>query len=152
MTYDWGTSAGRQGRGVVYYPGPRVIVTSHYIENAEGRYAIRDLGAVDRVLEGAYPAVSVALICGAIELGIAVPLALALRDGAAIMLAAGILIAIGVAAALIADGRRNPRWMALRAVHRGRMITLFRSRKHEEFEQVRRAVIRAVEANRRPRL
>jgi hypothetical protein len=48
----------------------------------------------------------------------------------------------------VVDRRRNPRWMELRAIHHGRETVLFRSRDQREFGQVRRAVIRAVEAHR----
>jgi len=133
---------------VVHYPGPRIVVTSRYIENSNGRYLIRDLRFIDQVLVAGHPATKVALVCGAIELGVAAPVAAAL--GSAIMFCAGFVVAAGVAAAALADGRRNPRWMALRAVHRGHEITLFASRDRREFEQVRRAVIRAVEASRAP--
>lgn len=148
MALNSGTSAGSRGPQIVYYRGPRIVVTNHFIENATGRYAVRDIGTVRRVHEIAYPAYKVALISGALELAIAAPVAV--LYGSAIMWGAGTVTAFGVGAALIADGRRNPRWMALRAVHRGEMVELFSSRRHQEFEQVRRAVIRAIEANERP--
>jgi hypothetical protein len=90
----------------------------------------------------------VALICAAIELALVMPLAAAY--GSAAMLCAGFITATGMAVALLVDGRRNPQWMALCARYGGQVITLFTSRNRREFEQVRRAVIRAVEVNRRP--
>jgi hypothetical protein len=43
----------------------------------------------------------------------------------------------------------RPRWpMELRADYAGQRVTLFSSRDHAEFEKVRWAVVRAVEANR----
>ena len=47
---------------------------------------------------------------------------------------------------LLPDAPRRP--MELRADYAGRRVTLFSSRDRSEFEKVRRAVIRAVEANR----
>jgi hypothetical protein len=143
------TSAANQGGWVVYYRGPGIVVTSWYIENADGRFLVRDLRLIYRVHLFAHPTRIVALICGAIELALAAPLAAVY--GSVILLCAGFIAAVGVAAALLVDGRRNPRWMALGAIYDGRKITLFSSRNQQEFEQVRRAMIRAVEANRLPR-
>ena len=151
MVLNSDTSAAGQGGWIIhYYRGPRIVVTSHYIENADGRYLVRDLRHINRVHVFSHPARTVALICGAIELALAAPLAVAY--GSAALLCAGFITAFGLATAILVDGRRNPRWMALRAVHKGRQIKLFSSRDQQEFEKVRRAVIRAVEANRSPRL
>jgi Family of unknown function (DUF6232) len=149
MAVNSDASAAGQHGGFVYYRGPRIVVTNHYIENAHGRYPVRDLRLIERVHVLAHPARTVAMICGVIELALAAPLAAAY--GSLILLCAGFITAFGLAAAILVDGRRNPRWMALRGIHRGRAITLFGSRNRKEFEQVRRAVIRAVEANRAPR-
>jgi hypothetical protein len=130
----------------VFYGGPRVVVTSRYIQNARGRYLVRDFEVIDRVHVFAHPARTVALICGGIELALAA--AVAASFGAAVMLCAGFAAAVGLAVAILADGRRNPKWLALRGVIDGRTVTLFSSPNPQEFEQVRRAVIRAVEANR----
>ena len=140
----------RLGSDRVYYPGPQIIVTSRRIKTADGCYPVRELGQINQVHGYAYPARTLALICGAIELALALPLALAI--GSAAMLCVGFVSAAGLALALLVDGRRNPRWMALNAIHDGQEITLFSSRYRREFEQVRRAVIRAVEANRLPQL
>lgn len=138
-------------RRIVYlYPGPRIVVTNRWIENAEGRYLVRDLHPITRVEVHAYPAWRMALIFGAIELVLAVPLAAVY--GSAMLLCVGLVSAVGLGVALLVDGRRNPRWMALVGVHRGREITLFSTRDQREFGKVRRAVIRAVEANETPRL
>ncbi|WP_250038297.1 DUF6232 family protein [Paractinoplanes maris] len=45
---------------------------------------------------------------------------------------------------------RNPRRMELTAWHEGRRTILYTSHSRRVFEQVRRAVVRAVEVNRRP--
>jgi hypothetical protein len=46
--------------------------------------------------------------------------------------------------------RRSPRWMEIRAVHRGLDVLLFGTRDKAEFERVRRALIRAFEINEPP--
>jgi Family of unknown function (DUF6232) len=149
MAVNSDASAAGQYAGVVHYRGPRIVVTSHYIENAHGRYAVRDLRLIERVQVSAHPARTVAMISGGIELALAAPLAAAY--GSAVLLGIGFISAFGLAAAILVDGRRNPQWMALRGIHRGQAITLFSTRNTQEFEQVRRAMIRAVEANRAPR-
>ena len=149
MALNSDTSAGSRGGGVVFYPGPRIVVTSHYIQNAHGRYLVRDLRVIEQIQIFSHPARTMALACGAIELALAAPLAAAL--GSAALLCAGFIAAFGVALALLVDSRHNPRWMALQAVHLGREITLFSSRDQQEFQQVRRAAIRAVQADRPPR-
>ncbi|MDG6100942.1 hypothetical protein Daura_01580 [Dactylosporangium aurantiacum] len=138
-------------RRVVYlYPGPRIVVTNRWIENAQGRFLVRDLRPIIRAEVRAYPAWTMALIFGAIELLLAVPLAAVY--GSAMLLCVGLASAVGLGIALLVDGWRNPRWMALVAVYRGQEITLFSTRDQQEFGKVRRAVIRAVEANGTPRL
>lgn len=138
------------GDQVVYYRGPRIIITSCYIENANGRYKIRELDLVERVHVDSHATLLTALVCGLVELGLGSVLALA--HGGAILVGVGVVAGAGMAAALVVDDRRNPRWMALQAAHHGRVVTLFSSRSQLEFEQVRRATIRAVEASERPRL
>jgi hypothetical protein len=149
MALNSDTSTADQGGQIVFYRGPGIVVTSRYIENSKDRYRVGDFHVIDRVHLFAHPARTVALICGAIELALAV--ALAAIYGAALLLGAGFIAAFGLAVAILLDGRRNPRWMALRGVLDGREVTLFSSRNQQQFEQVRRAVIRAVEVNERPR-
>jgi hypothetical protein len=150
MALDSGTSSAHQGGEVIYYRSPRnrprLIVTSYAVRYPDRCYPIRDLRLINQVHVFGHPARTVALICGAIELTLAAPLAVAY--GSLLLLCAGLVSAFGLAAALIMDGRRNPRWMALLAVYGEREITLFSSRDHREFQRVRLAVIRAVEANR----
>ncbi|MFI5909669.1 DUF6232 family protein [Dactylosporangium sp. NPDC051541] len=136
---------------VVYYPGPRVVVTSDYIESAEGYHRISDLDDIDRVSTYAYPTSQMALFTGIIEVLLGAGVA-AVSGGSLALVGSGLFAGASMAAAVIHDGHRNPRWMALRAIANGREFLLFQSRNQAEFEAVRRAVIRAVEANREPRL
>ncbi|GAA3292156.1 hypothetical protein GCM10020218_066470 [Dactylosporangium vinaceum] len=135
----------------VHHPGPRAIVTSDYIESAEGHFRFDDLDVIDRVFVNAYPASHMALFTGVVELLLGAALAAA-SEGSLALLGSGCIAGLGMAAAVLYDGRQNPRWMALRALRNGREILVFQSRDQSEFGAVRRAVIRAVEANRGRRL
>ncbi|GIF17603.1 hypothetical protein BJ973_009432 [Actinoplanes tereljensis] len=147
MALNSGTSAASHSGQTVYYRGRRIRVTSHHIDAVdEGFFLVRDLSQLTRVLSYQYPARKVALISGGIELLLG--LALSAFFGVAVLLGVAVIDAGGLAAAILLDSRRNPRWMELRATHRGQQTVLFRSRDQREFEQVRRAVIRAIEANR----
>lgn len=150
MAINSDTAAAGQSGWAVYYRSPRIVVTSQYVENADGRYPLRMLGDIDRVVVRPYPAWKIALFAGCIEVAIAIPLAIAF--GAAALLCAGFIAACGVVTGTLVDGRRNPRWMALTTTFQYERIELFSSRNSREFEQVRRAVIRAVEYDRDLRL
>ncbi|GIM90242.1 DUF6232 family protein [Paractinoplanes toevensis] len=146
MALNSGTSAASHSGWVVFYRGSRILVTSHHIDVINGgRYLVRDLSQVTRVHSYQYPASTVALLAGAVELVLG--LVLTMYFGVAAMFGVAVVDAAGLAAAILLDHRRNPRWMELRATCRGRRIVLFRSRNQREFEQVRRAVIRAIETH-----
>ena len=130
----------------VYYSGQRITVTSWYVETPSGRYPMAEVGEVLRLLTYTYPGRKVALVVGAVEVGMALPLTIAFQSAA--LLLVGLLAAAGVAAGVLRDAHCNPRWMELRASYRGEEVLLFSSRDASEFEQVRRALIRAVEVNR----
>jgi hypothetical protein len=136
--------------GRIYYPGPGIVVTRAYIETTEGRYPIRDLIIEDPCYFYAYPARTVAIYCGAVEVLLAAVVA-AVIGSAALLCLAGAVLGAGVAGAALIDNRRNPRRMELAAWHQGDRVMLFTSDNRRQFEQVRRAVVRAMEANRGPR-
>jgi hypothetical protein len=131
-----------------FYPGPGIVVRRDYIDTAEARYRLRDLVIEDPCYYYAYPARAVALYCGLVELLLAVAVAAVYGSVEALLCGAGAVAAAGLAGALWIDDRRNPRRMELFAWHRGRRFVLFASNDRRVFEQVRRAVVRAVEANR----
>jgi hypothetical protein len=134
---------------VVYYVGPRITVTSWYVQTADGRrYEAQDLGMVVRVLTFAHPGRTTALFAGGVEMLVALPFAVVLQS--AVMCLAGVLAAVGIAGGVLADAHRNPRWMQLRASYRDTNVVLFSGRDLGEFERVRWALIRALEANRAP--
>lgn len=148
MAHNSDTSAAGHRSETVYHPGPDSVVTSVRIDTANGRFLVRDLARIQCVYEYAHPVRTIALICGGLEMALALPLAAAY--GALSVVCAGLLAAAGIAAAIMADSHQNPKWMVLVAVHRGRAVTLYRSRDRQQFEQVRRAVLRAVQAAGRP--
>jgi hypothetical protein len=148
MSIDPGSKNRPRCGWAVYYVDQRITVTSWYVETPEGRYPMAELGEVLRLMTYAYPGRKVALVLGGIEIGVALPFTVAYES--ALMLLVGLVAAAGVAAGVLTDARRNPRWMQLRGIHRGQEIVLYTSRNPTEFERVRRALIRAVEVNRDP--
>ena len=146
MAVNSGTTTSGQSGWAVYYRGPHAVVTSWYIENAKGRHPVHHLRNVRQVHVRTYPTRAVALFTGAVELALTIPLATVY--GSATLLCTGFVATFGIASAALVDGRRNPRWMALIASYQGRDVELFSTRDKREFEQVRRAVIRAVELDR----
>ncbi|GAA2561533.1 hypothetical protein GCM10010435_36650 [Winogradskya consettensis] len=148
MTVESGTAVPGQSGWVVYYDGPGVVVTSWYVMNAAGRYPVTSLTEVRQVhLRSGGPRLT-AVIAGATAVIVAVPLSVPF--GYAALLVAAAAAVVGGIAAQVVDRRYNPRWMALWATHQGRDIELFGSSDKQQFEQVRRAVIRAVQINRDP--
>jgi hypothetical protein len=123
-----------------------VVVTSAYVQTAEGRYPVAELDGIVRCLTDTHPGRMVALIAGGVEIAAATPFAVGF--GSSPMVVVGFLAALGVAAGVLVDASRNPRRMELRACHRGADVRLFTTRDLNEFERVRWALVRAVEASR----
>lgn len=150
MAINADVSGADQGRrNVLHYPGPGIVVTSHYIQTDEHCYPVRDLLPIRQTEVLPHQARKMALIFGAIDVGLFAPLAA--FYGSALMLGVVLVAALGLVATLLIQSRRNPSWMVLRAVYRGREFTLFSTHDRLEFGKVRRAVLRAVEANTSPR-
>jgi uncharacterized protein DUF6232 len=133
-----------QNSETVYHPGPRIVVTSRRIETTGGRFLVRDLDEFRCVYQG-HPGRRIAMICAGVELAVAV-IAAALAGAASIAIA-GLVVAAVMGATIRAVGRGKPGWMVLLAEHRGHPVALFSSQNRQEFEQIRRAVLRAVEAD-----
>lgn len=146
MPYEPGISPAQPCRGAVYYDAGGVVVTSVYVRTAEGRYPVGELDGIVRCLTNTHPGRTVALIAAGVEVVAAMPFALGLSS--LMMLFAGFLAALGVGAGVLVDARRNPRCMELRASYRGIDVRLFTTRDLNEFERVRWALVRAVEASR----
>jgi hypothetical protein len=147
MTVDrWVQRPDQNDEWVVFYPGPKIVVTSWWVDTPAGRYPVAQLSAVTRIEVDGHSARSAALFAGALEVLIALPFAVI--GSSALMVAAGLLAAFGVGVGVLVDSRRNPRWMAVRANYLGRPVELFSTTDQAEFERVRLAVIRAVLAAR----
>jgi uncharacterized protein DUF6232 len=146
MAIDRGIHRPDQNGWVVLYPGPKIVVTTWWVDTPAGRYPVAQLSDVTRIEVDGHSARSAALFAGALELLISLPFAV--LGGSALMVVAGLLAAFGIGVGVLVDSRRNPRWMALRARYLGREVELFSTTYQPEFERVRLAVIRAVEAGR----
>ncbi|MFI5933125.1 DUF6232 family protein [Actinoplanes sp. NPDC051494] len=133
-----------QSGWIVFYDGPGITVTSWYVQNSVGRYPAGMPAGARRVHVRTHPARTVALVAGAAAL------ALAALVRPTTLPAALLLAALGVTAGLVIDKRRSPRRMELWVTYRGGEVELFSGADRREFEQVRRAVIRALEINRDP--
>jgi hypothetical protein len=134
----------------IYFPGPGIVVGSRQIVTGEAHYRVRDLTIEDPSYFYAHPARAVALYCGAVEMFLGIGVG-ALYGSAALLCLAGVVSGSGLAGAIWVDDHRNPRRMELDAWYQGRHVVLFVSNDQRVFEQVRRAVVRALEANRPPR-
>jgi uncharacterized protein DUF6232 len=132
----------------VYYADQQIVVTSWYVETPDGRFPVVELDDVLRFIDHSHPARTVALIVGGVEVVLALPVTVAWHSSA--MLCSGFLAALGVACGVMVDSRRQPRWMELHAAYRGEDLKLFCTRDKTAFEKVRRALIRAIEANAAP--
>jgi hypothetical protein len=133
----------------IYYRGPDAIVTSELFVRCgspPGRFAISDLHQVC-ISPGADEVARPAVIVFAA--------AAALVAAAAVSAAGGVLVALAVLVTASAAGataallrRRKPRRLELRATYRGRELTLYSSSDERVFNQVSRALRRALEDHR----
>ncbi|WP_433373376.1 DUF6232 family protein [Actinoplanes sp. CA-142083] len=134
----------------IYYRAPDVVVTSELFVRhgpSPGRFAIRDLrdvGIAPAVPEGVRPGIVV------------LPAAAAVLVAAAVVsVAGGVLVAVAIAVSACAAGmvfamvhQHRPRRWELRATYEGREVTLYASADDRVFNQVGRALLRAIEAGR----
>ena len=147
MAVDRGLQRPDRNEGwAVLYPGPEIVVTTWWVDTRGVRYPVSQLSEITRMEVDGHLARAAAVYAGVVEMAIALPFAAIAGSG--LMVAAGLLAAFGVGVGVLVDTRRNPRWMALRAVYNGREVELFQTTYRPEFERVRLAVIRAVEAGR----
>lgn len=140
--------AHQSGPETVYYRGTDIMVTSQRVDTRHGRFLVPDLDHIYREYEETLLPRKVALFCGALELVLAAPLAVAY--GAIVLLCAGLLAAGGLGVAAAIESRNKPAWMVLTAKCRGRVVILYSGHDALEFGKVHRAVLRAVEANEVP--
>lgn len=141
---------GKSGKGVgsAHYLDSEVKITGDSILLGGVRIPIKELRDVTRVLSYGYPLRKLSLIMAALELAISIPIAVVY--GSTILVLAGFVVAIGLAAAIYLDSRRNPQHMRIEATWRERRVLLFETRDSREFGVVWRALIRALEDRRMP--
>lgn len=130
----------------VYFDSAQITITSWYVEVDDIRVPVPALHGLIRCYTYRHPMTRTAAVTAGLELAIAAPLAVAYSS--AVMAAAGLLSACGMAVAVWGDWWRNPRYMEIRAVVRGRRVVLFGTHDAQQFGFVWRALVRTVEANR----
>ncbi|MEV4637860.1 DUF6232 family protein [Actinoplanes sp. NPDC049548] len=134
----------------VYYRGPDARVTDqHFIRRtptAEAVFAVRDLRNVVRVQGGAAPdRLGGMLVTGAGLVALTAASWSLIGPAAGYAMAA---VAVAVGLGLLSVRRRNDRWWHVRATYRGAEITLYSSADQQMFNQVARALMRAIEDSR----
>jgi hypothetical protein len=127
-----------------YYRFDGTVVTSRYFANAAARYRIRDLTGFAQSQRPAESRTRVGLLTAAVECVILMPVLVILRPALGIpLVAAAMLVPVGAG---YLHGRRRPPVLELIAYHRGQPVMLFASTNRQQFGQVARAVVRAIEA------
>lgn len=134
----------------VFYRGPRALITHRTFEvrhPCRAVFLIHDLRSV-HIVETAGPSRAPIVWASSGSAGIAavmvltngldMPTPLALLGGLVLLVAAG----LGATTACL---RPPSRGFELRAVYRGRVVSMFHSTNYREFGQVRRALLRAIE-------
>jgi len=135
----------------IYYRGPDAVVTSELFVrrgSPAGRFAIRDLREVC-IAPGEPEGMRLSAIV--------VPAAAALVAAAVVSVAGGVTVAVGILLAATGTGavcavfqQHRPRRFELRGVYREQEITLYASTDARVFNQVARALRRAMENARPP--
>jgi hypothetical protein len=131
----------------IYYVSKEITITSWYVDTPQCRYMLFDLEDIVRDFTNTYPGGLIAVVVGIVEAVLVMPLAVILRSDRLAWV--GLIAILGAMIAVYIDAQRNPRWMEIRALYRGRDVSLIRTRSRTEFERVRWALIRAMERNRR---
>jgi hypothetical protein len=138
----------------VYYLGRTARVTDSRIESACPAYQsfpIRDLTYVHSVRQVAIVAMAASTpvqVCSVGGSGLGILVALAgwpLLDRPMVTVAGAVVLALMLALAIVsARARRVP--LEIRAIYRGRLVCLFRTTDQLVLGQVRRALLRAMDA------
>lgn len=133
-----------------YYRGPDARVTDqHFIRrtsSAEVVFAVRDLRNVVRVQGAPAPDRLGGLLVTGAGLVTLTAASWSLIGPAAGYGMAG--VAVVIALVMVSARRRNDRWWHVRATYRGAEITLYSSADQQMFNQVARALMRAIEDSR----
>ncbi|MFI7602753.1 DUF6232 family protein [Actinoplanes sp. NPDC049681] len=130
-----------------YYRGPDARVTDqHFIRrtpSVEAVFAVRDLRNVVRVQGAPAPDGMGGLLAAGAGMVALTAASWSLIGPAAGYAVAG--VAVIVAVVMVAARRRSDRWWHVRATYRGAEIILYSSADQQMFNQVARALMRAIE-------
>jgi uncharacterized protein DUF6232 len=127
---------------LVFYRGPRALITQQFFEVGRLRYAIEDLTEPHIVRLGpeAGPGVWVLGLSALFAAFLVVPVV-----GPGSKLAAGVATAAVLIGSVVGSRRRSPVRWELVASSQGQPVTLFDSADQTEFDQVCRGLRRALE-------
>lgn len=129
--------------GITFYNQRGVIVNDQWLLVYGARFAIADLYHIERARGPVSSPTRAALVVGAAELTVVAPVALVVNSPMVWAIAALNLLA--TAGAVLFCGRKWPATFQLWAEYRGRPTLLFTTGDEQEFGQVSRALLRALE-------
>jgi hypothetical protein len=131
----------------VFYSRRGVTVTEHYFVAGRRHYRLVELSTIERHRGSSHPGVVLGLLIAALDALILAPLAmLSGLWGGRVLAALAPLVPCAVA---LYCAKRWPAAFELHAEYRGNAVTLLRTRDEQEFGQVTRALLRALEARQR---
>lgn len=126
------------------YAGRDIVVTRRWVLGHDFRYSIAELSSAVRIPGTRHPSVHAAVFIASVDLLLLLPAALVAGGTAIFLLAIGAVI-VAYLVAWVCERRWPPRH-ELWARHHGTMVRLFSSPDEQEFGQVSRAVLRAMES------
>lgn len=138
--------SGASSPEILYFANSTLRITDVHLVTASERLRVAELRNVAQTSIHSYPIASVSGLVAAVEIVLAIPLAVA--GGWWVLAAAGVFSAAGGVVGVFVDARRNPRWMSIEVTYRGVRLQVFATGDAREFGQVRRALIRALEVAR----
>lgn len=146
MSIDHLSRPGRSPGSTVFYHQRGVTVTDQWLIVYGKRFPVADLYHLERARGPMSPPARSALLVGLAELVVVTPVAYVFSTPAAWAIAA--LTAAAALGGVMFSGRRWPASFQMWADYRSRPTLLFETGDEQEFGQVRRALIRAVEHSR----
>lgn len=126
------------------YDRSDVVVTHRWFHAGGHHYHIADLRNVVKARRATHVGVTVAMLIAIVEALLIIPVLAAMGPASASPIALLALV-VPTAVAAVCAKRRPPRW-ELRAIYRGLEVCLFGGTDRKEFEEVARALRRAIEA------
>lgn len=134
-------------RGITFYNQRGVVVNDQQLIIYGARFPVDDLYHIERARGPMSPATRAALLVALAELMVVAPVAVVLGSLTGWTIAA--LDVLAAAGAMLFCGRRWPASFQLWAEYQGRSTLLFSTVDEQEFGQVSRALLRAIERRQR---